>query len=83
MDQLARGAGRRGGEIVFLAKIDRPAASGGVSGDSAAVNAAADDGDVEGRPQAAPRTPQSLPKPKRAKPSLVIRKARFSVYETL
>ena len=80
MDQLARGARGRGGEIAFLAKIDRPAASGRVSGDSAAVDAAADDGDVESRAQAAPRTPQSLPKPKRAKRiRRFLRNARFSV----
>ena len=51
MNQLARSAGSRGGEIAFFAKIDRPTASRGVSGDSAAVNPAADDGDVEGRPR--------------------------------
>src|ERR1700722_3816502 len=66
VDQLARRTGGRRGEIIFLAKIHRPAASGGVSGDSAAVNAASDDGDVKGRPRRRRGLHSPSPKPKRA-----------------
>src|SRR5271170_7517754 len=50
VNQLARRARGRGGEIVLFTEIDRPAPSRGVSGDAAAVDAAADDGDIERRP---------------------------------
>ena len=39
----------RAGEVGLLAEIDRKAAPRGVARDAAAVDAAADDGDVEGR----------------------------------
>src|ERR1700722_9857762 len=72
VDQLARGAGCRGGEIVFLAKIDRPAAPGGVSGNPAAVHAAADDGDVEGRQRRRRGLQSSSPSRKRKAKSELI-----------
>src|SRR5258708_4517163 len=77
MNELARGAGRRGGEIVFLAKIDRPAPSGAVSGDSAAVHTAAVDGDVENGPRRRRGLHSPSPKPRRAKPSLACSERAF------
>src|SRR5258708_39646124 len=77
MNELARGAGSRGSEIIFLAKIDRPAPSGGVSGDSAAVHTAADDGDVENGPRR--RRGLHSPSPSRGAQShrWLVRNARF------
>ena len=49
MDQLGRGRGRAAGKIALLAQEHRQAAAGGIAGDAAAVDAAADDGDVVDR----------------------------------
>src|SRR5271170_319412 len=47
VDQLARRARRRAGKVALFAKKHRPATAGGVAGDAATVDPAADDGDVE------------------------------------
>ena len=44
MDELGRGGRRRSGEVALLAEKDRKAASGGVAGNAATVDATADDG---------------------------------------
>ena len=49
MDELGRGRRRGSGEVALLAEEDREAAPGGVARDTAAVDAAADDGEVVGR----------------------------------
>ena len=46
MDELGRGGGCRAAKIVLLAQEDRQPTAGGIAGDTAAVDAAADDGDV-------------------------------------
>ena len=48
VNQLARRARRRAGQIALFAKKHRPTAADGVAGDAAAIDAAADDGDVDG-----------------------------------
>ncbi len=47
VDQLGRGRGGAGGEIVLLDQQHAQAAAGGVAGNPRAVDAAADDGEVE------------------------------------
>ena len=47
MHQLGGGGRGRGGQVIGLAQIDRPAPPDGVARDAAAVDAAADDGEVE------------------------------------
>ncbi len=47
MDQLGGGRGGAGGEIVHLDQQHAQAAAGGVAGEAGAVDAAADDGEVE------------------------------------
>ena len=46
VDQLGGGRGGAGGEIVLLDEQHAQAAAGGVAGESGAVDAAADDGEV-------------------------------------
>ena len=47
VDELGGGGRGAGGEIVLLDQEDAQAAAGGVAGDARAVDAAADDGEVE------------------------------------
>ena len=49
VDELGRGRGGGAGEVDFLAEIDGKPAPGRVARDAAAVDATADDGNVEGR----------------------------------
>ena len=47
MDQLGGGGGRAAAEIGLLAQKHRPAAPGGIPRDAGAIDAAADDDEVE------------------------------------
>jgi hypothetical protein len=47
MDELGRGGGGAGGEIVLLDQQNAQAAAGGVAGDPGAIDAAADNGEIE------------------------------------
>ena len=49
VDELGRGRRGRAGKVALLGKKDRQAAARGVAGDAAAVNAPADDGEVDGK----------------------------------
>jgi hypothetical protein len=55
VDQLGRGRRGAGREVILLAEIDRIAASRRFAGDAAAVDAAADDRDVDCRAWTAQR----------------------------